>query len=56
MHNPVSRALGDNKFEVEHNGAATRHNNMGLLQATVDIDQDAYRKALTWWVGGVKSA
>lgn len=40
-YNQVLRALGDNEFEVEHNGGERRPKK-GLLQSMVDIDQAAY--------------
>lgn len=45
-YNQGLRALGDNEFKIEHNGAEMV-NKKGLLKGTAELDRDAYQKRCT---------
>ena len=53
-YNQVLGALGGRDFKVEHTGTEKRQKK-GKLQSMVDINQEAYQKALDWWAGGSES-
>lgn len=54
MYTQVLRVMEDSEFEAEHDGTEKWHKK-GMLQSTVDIDQEVHQKTLNWWAGDAES-
>lgn len=54
IYTQVLRVTGHSEFETELD-ETEKWPQKGMLQSTVDIDQEVHQKTLNWWAGDAES-